>query len=145
MRIGLFIVASLFMTGCHKVTIDTGAAAGSKTYSTSSWYFINGLAGGKEINLSEHCSSGVSQMRSKMGLGGILINSLTLGMVSKVDITITCAASASGSAPEKAPVVEMPAAEEPAEEAAPEAEAEATKAEATEAAPETAEQEATPE
>ena len=73
-----------------------------------------------------------------MGLGGILINSLTLGMVSKVDITITCAASASGSAPDKAPVMEMPAAEEPAEEAA-------LEAEATEAAPEAAEQEATPE
>ena len=133
MRIGLFIVASLFISGCHKVTIDTGAAAGSKTYNTSSWYFINGLAGGKEINLSEHCSSGVSQMSSKMGLGGILINSLTLGMVSKVDITVTCAASASGGASEKSPVVE------PAEVAALEAETEATEAETTEPAHEAAE------
>ena len=140
MRIGLFLVATLFMTGCHKVTIDTGAAAGSKTYNTSSWYFINGLAGGKEINLSEHCSSGVSQMSSKMGLGGLLINAFTLGMVSKLDITITCAASASSSAP--APIkaeATAPIAEETT--AAPEAEA----VEATEPAPEAAEQAATPE
>ena len=138
MRIGLFLVATLFMTGCHKVTIDTGAAAGSKTYNTSSWYFINGLAGGKEINLSEHCSSGVSQMNSKMGLGGLLINAFTLGMVSKLDITITCAASASGSAPAPAKALEA-IAEETAE--APETDS----VEATELAPEAAEQEATPE
>lgn len=90
MRTGL-LISALLLTGCQKVTMHTGLAQGSQTYNTSAWFVLNGLFGHKEVNLDEHCPNGVSKMQSEVGITGLAISMLTLGMVTKVDITLQCA------------------------------------------------------
>ena len=93
MRTGL-LISALMLSGCHKVSMNTGLATGQQSYNTTAWYFLNGLIGNKEINLKEHCPNGASQMKSEVGIGGLVISALTIGMVSKLDITVQCASEA---------------------------------------------------
>lgn len=92
-RLGLALTLAL-VAGCMKTTVKMGAPAGTTTEHTAK-FFLGGLVGEENFNLSELCPQGVSKIEESEQFKDIALSCVTCSIYSPRTVRITCA---SGSA-----------------------------------------------
>ena len=100
-RIATFGVVALFLSaGCYHATIDTGRTPSTVTIEkhwASGW--IYGLVPPSTIETAQKCPSGVAKVETQLSFANQLVNFLTLGIYTPMDVTVTCAQGGTGSLP----------------------------------------------
>jgi Bor protein len=87
------------LSGCYHATVETGAKPSTVMVEkkwASGWIF--GLVPPKTIETQAKCNTGVSKVETQLSFLNMLVSALTLNIYSPMDIRVTCAEGASGSA-----------------------------------------------
>lgn len=92
------IIASLILAGavlpaCYHATIDTGLNPGTQVVGdkwANGWIF--GLVPPDLFEAGEECSSGVARVETQLSFLNQLVNLITLGIYTPMQIDVTCAA-----------------------------------------------------
>jgi len=93
----LLLAAAL--VACYHATIDTGAKPSTITVEkrwASGWIF--GLVPPKTVETASQCTSGVAKVETQLSFLNGLVSLLTLSIYTPMDIRVTCAEGASGTA-----------------------------------------------
>jgi hypothetical protein len=100
-RIGKFaVVALLLSAGCYHATIDTGLTPSTvqiEKHWASGW--IYGLVPPSTIETAAKCPSGVAKVETQLSFANQLVDFLTLGIYTPMDVTVTCAQRGTSSLP----------------------------------------------
>ena len=86
------VVAST--TACYHATVDTGLAPSTQTVEkgwASGW--IYGLVPPSTVETASKCPNGVSKVSTQLTFPNQLVNFLTLGIYTPMEIIATCAAA----------------------------------------------------
>ena len=100
--ITLFIALTV-LSGCFHATIETGLTPSTKVLEkkwASSW--IYGLVPPKTVETASRCPDGVAKVETQRSFLNQVVEILTLGIYTPMDIRVTCALPAGTSAPEGA-------------------------------------------
>jgi len=93
-------VLFLLSAGCYHASIETGMKPGSdrieKEWAAS---FAWGLVPPDTIEAKSKCTSGVSKVETQHSFLNGLVGTVTLGIYTPMDLTVTCAAAGSASIP----------------------------------------------
>lgn len=87
------------LSGCYHATIETGAKPSTATVEkkwASGWVF--GLVPPKTLETQAKCGTGVSKVETRLSFLNMLVSALTLNIYTPMDIRVTCAEGAAGSA-----------------------------------------------
>lgn len=93
------IALCLCLGGCYHATIETGAKPSAVTIEkhwASGWIF--GLVPPKTVETASKCPSGVAKVETQLSFLNGLVSILTLSIYTPMDIRVTCAESATGTA-----------------------------------------------
>jgi hypothetical protein len=94
-------VVALFLTSAfYHATIDTGRTPSTVTIEkhwASGW--IYGLVPPSTIETAQKCPSGVAKVETQLSFANQLVNFLTLGIYTPMDVKVTCAQGGTGSLP----------------------------------------------
>ena len=110
-------VAAMSTTACYHAVIETGRPASSEVIDQPwAMSFVYGLVPPPAVNTASRCPNGVAKVETQHSFLNGLVAAVTFGIVTPIQITVTCASSgavrATGTA-DAAPVVEVaPAASE---------------------------------
>ena len=87
------ILAVVLCAGCYHATVETGAAPSNvvihKSFA-SGWIF--GLVPPSTIETQSRCPNGVAKVETQLSFVNQLVNFLTLGIYTPMEIKVTCAA-----------------------------------------------------
>jgi len=110
-RILIVSLTALLMTGCYKVTVETGAPPAPAQIDLP-WQmsFAAGLIPPPEVDTREQCPEGVSQVQTQRSFLNGLATAVTSNIISPLHVTVTCAAG-----PVTSPGRSAPGAAEPEE------------------------------
>jgi hypothetical protein len=92
--------AVLVSAGCYHATIDTGRTPSTVTIEkhwASGW--IYGLVPPSTIETAQKCPSGVAKVETQLSFANQLVNFLTLGIYTPMDVKVTCAQGGTSSLP----------------------------------------------
>jgi hypothetical protein len=87
-------VLVILATGCYHATIETGLQPGTQTLErkwANGW--ILGLVPPSTVETMERCPSGVARVETQLSFLNQLVNGLTFGIYTPMEIVVTCAAS----------------------------------------------------
>ncbi|MBA3257909.1 MAG: Bor family protein [Gemmatimonadales bacterium] len=90
-------LALFVLAGCYHATVDTGATPGPQTIRkpfASAW--IYGLVPPSTVETEARCPTGVARIETRRSLVNYLVNFLTLGIYTPMQIDVTCAAPIEG-------------------------------------------------
>lgn len=82
---------------CYHATVETGASPSNVTVEkawASGW--IYGLVPPSTVETASKCPNGVARIETQVSFANQLVNFLTLGIYSPMEIKVTCAAARSG-------------------------------------------------
>jgi hypothetical protein len=87
-------MAAMFSVGCYHATFETGLPASTQVVDKP-WAlsFIFGLVPPPELDVSSQCKNGVAKVETQSSLLNSLVGIVTIGIVTPMQITVTCAAS----------------------------------------------------
>ncbi len=94
-----FFALCITLGGCYHATIDTGAKPSTVTVEkqwASGWIF--GLVPPKTVETAAKCPSGIAKVETQVSFLNGLVSILTLSIYTPMDIRVTCAEPASGTA-----------------------------------------------
>ncbi|HEX6576075.1 MAG TPA: Bor family protein [Gemmatimonadaceae bacterium] len=100
-KLKFLVVAALFVSaGCYHATIDTGRTP-SPTKIEKHWAsgWIYGLVPPSTIETAQKCPSGVARVETQLSFANQLVNFLTFGIYTPMDIVVTCAQGGTSSLP----------------------------------------------
>ena len=103
-RILLIVFSLVVLPSCYHATIETGLAPGPQTIRdgfANAW--IYGLVPPSTVETMERCPNGVARIETRLSFVNQLVNFLTLGIYTPMEIVVTCAA---GQEQEDAPTVD---------------------------------------
>ncbi len=92
-KLRISLVAAVFaIAGCMTTTYNTGLPAGGEVKKDSAGFYLYGLMGQKDLNLSELCPNGVSTWKQFMGVGDVLLTCIACGglIYDSTSIEVTC-------------------------------------------------------
>ena len=93
MKKTLFVVAAaVALSGCYHATIETGLPPSPQTLENkwaSGW--IYGLVPPKTVETMQRCPNGVARVETQLSFANQLVNFLTLGIYTPMEIVVTCA------------------------------------------------------
>ena len=89
LRIAL-AAAAFAISGCMVTTYNTGLPAGGEVKKDGGSFYLRGLIGEKDLNLSELCPNGISTWKQFSGFGDIVFTACTFGLYSPSSIEVTC-------------------------------------------------------
>ncbi len=96
MLVALFLLS---LSGCYKTTfVNDTVPPGGEKHTERLGYFLWGIAGDHEIDTRELCKNDVREIVYEAGPLGVLVGTLTLGIVSLRNVDIECAGAATTSA-----------------------------------------------
>jgi hypothetical protein len=99
------LVTAVLLAGCYHATVETGASPSAQTVRksfASGW--IYGLVPPSTVETEARCPNGVARVETRLSFVNQLVNILTLGIYTPMQIDVTCAAGPSqGAAPAAAP------------------------------------------
>lgn len=80
-------------SACYHATIETGLPPGNQTLERP-WAlsFIAGLVPPPVVETAERCPNGVSKVETQLSFLNQVVNVLTFGILTPMDIRVTCAA-----------------------------------------------------
>lgn len=87
------IVATLLLAGCYHATVETGAPPSAQTIRksfASGW--IYGLVPPSTVETQARCPHGAARVETRLSFVNQLVNWLTLGIYTPMQIDVTCAA-----------------------------------------------------
>ena len=99
-RAVLALTAVVAMAGCYHATIETGLPPSPQTLEkhwATGW--IYGLVPPSTIETMERCPNGVAKVETQLSFANQLVNFLTFGIYSPMDIVVTCASGGTSDAP----------------------------------------------
>ena len=91
------------LAACYHATIETGLTPSTQVLErkwASGW--IYGLVPPKTVETASRCPDGVAKVETQLSFLNQLVNILTLGIYTPMDIRVTCALPAGASAPQGA-------------------------------------------
>ncbi len=89
----LFIIATLFLSGCYHARVTTGAEMSAHVVeNTFASGFIFGLVPPNVVNVASECTNGVAQVETRLSFVNMLVANLTMGIYTPMHIKVTCAA-----------------------------------------------------
>ncbi len=94
------VVALFFCAGCYHATVDTGLTPSTvkiEKHWASGW--IYGLVPPSTVETAQKCTSGVAKVETQLSFANQLVNFLTFGIYTPMDITVTCAQGRTSSLP----------------------------------------------
>lgn len=102
MKVGKLVVLAVLVAtsaGCYHANIDTGRTPSTVTVDKS-WAhgWIYGLVPPSTLETAQKCPSGVAKVETQLSFANQLVNFLTLGIYTPMEIKVTCAAATSASA-----------------------------------------------
>lgn len=99
-RIAAIALLALFSAGCYHATVDTGLTPSTVTVDKS-WAhgWIYGLVPPSTLETAQKCPNGVAKIDTQLSFANQLVNFLTFGIYTPMEIKVTCAAAKSASAP----------------------------------------------
>ena len=101
---------ALSTTACYHAVVETGRPASSNVVNEPwAMSFLYGLVPPKAVNAASQCSNGVAKVETQHSFLNGLVASLTFGLVTPMQITVTCAGS-SAAASDDASTVSVSAA-----------------------------------
>lgn len=85
-------------TGCYRADITTGLAPSGEVVEDE-WVlgFVNGLAIVDDVD-AEECTNGIARVMTRQSFLNVVINVLTGGIVSPMEVRVECAAAPAGAA-----------------------------------------------
>lgn len=99
-RIIAATVTVFLFTACYHATIETGLTPSTQTVEkhwAAGW--IYGLVPPSNVETMARCPNGVARVETQLSFTNQLVNMLTLGIYTPMDITVTCAATRTGTLP----------------------------------------------
>ncbi|MFQ6046480.1 MAG: Bor/Iss family lipoprotein [Gemmatimonadales bacterium] len=83
----------VLFSACYHATIETGLPPGNQTLERP-WAlsFIAGLVPPPVVETAERCPNGVSKVETQLSFLNQVVNVLTFGILTPMDIRVTCAA-----------------------------------------------------
>ncbi len=87
------VLAWTVLPACYHATIDTGLTPGTQMVSdewASAWVF--GLVPPDVVDAGAECANGVARVETQLSFLNQLVNFLTLGIYTPMQIDVTCAA-----------------------------------------------------
>lgn len=92
------IPAFVFSTGCYHAIIDTGRPPSGQIIERPwAMSFIYGLVPPPVVETAAKCPNGVARVETQWSFLNGLVNALTFGIVSPMDIRVSCASGGSAS------------------------------------------------
>ena len=93
MRRAIFVLAALtFTTGCYHAIIETGKPPSPQTVEKPwAFGFIYGIVPPPTTGTKAQCPNGVSKVETQMSFLNGLVGNLTFGILTPMDIKVTCA------------------------------------------------------
>lgn len=91
-RVILLFTAAILMQGCYHATVTTGlrpSAVKIEKKWASGW--IYGLVPPSTVETMGQCSAGVAQVETQLSFANQLVNFLTFGIYTPMEIVVTCA------------------------------------------------------
>lgn len=89
---------ALSTTACYHAVVETGRPASSNVINEPwAMSFLYGLVPPKAVNAASECSNGVAKVETQHSFLNGLVASLTFGLVTPMQITVTCAGSSAAS------------------------------------------------
>ena len=88
----LTAAVTLALCGCYHATIETGLSPSPQTLENkwaSGW--IYGLVPPKTVETMQRCPNGVARVETQLSFANQLVNFLTLGIYTPMEIVVTCA------------------------------------------------------
>lgn len=91
---------ALLSSACFHAVIETGLPAGTQVINQPmTMSFVDGLVAPAPVNVASRCPNGVARVETQHSFVNGLIGAVTLGIVTPMTITVTCAASRTSLAP----------------------------------------------
>ena len=92
-KIVLAALAVVCISGCYRVTVNTGATPAPKTIEKAwAFSFIYGLVPPAEIASKTECPQGVASVVTERSFLNGLVSNITYGILTPIHVTVTCAA-----------------------------------------------------
>lgn len=91
---------AFLLAGCYHATIETGLPPSPQTLENhwaSGW--IYGLVPPKTIETMQRCPNGVARVETQLSFANQVVNFITFGIYTPMDIVVTCAAKPTAEAP----------------------------------------------
>ena len=90
-RVGLACVIAL-TSACYHATVDTGLTPSTVTIEKA-WAngWIYGLVPPSPVETAQKCPNGVAKVETQLSFANQLVNFLTLGIYTPMEIKVTCA------------------------------------------------------
>lgn len=95
------VVALVVSVGCYHATIETGRPASTDVIAkpwASSW--IYGLVPPATVSAAAECPNGAARVETQISFLNGLVNVLTLGIYTPMNILVTCASAGTAHAPD---------------------------------------------
>jgi len=90
-------LAAFLLTGCYRVTIDTGAPqAPAQIDRPWQMSFAAGLIPPPELNTQADCPQGVSQVQTQRSFLNVLAAGVTSSIITPMHVTVLCASGPVG-------------------------------------------------
>ncbi|MCC7133911.1 MAG: Bor family protein [Gemmatimonadales bacterium] len=99
LRATLSFALSALLGGCYHATVTTGLTPSTVTIEkpfASSWVY--GLVPPDPVETAEQCPAGVAKVETRLSFLNQLVNFLTIGIYTPMEIKVTCAARTSADA-----------------------------------------------
>jgi hypothetical protein len=93
-KVMLALASAAVLAGCYHATVETGLPPSPQTIEkkwASGW--IYGLVPPATIETMQRCPNGVARVETQLSFANQLVNFLTLGIYTPMEIVVTCAAS----------------------------------------------------
>jgi len=89
----MLVAASLVLsTGCYHATVNTGLAPSPQTVEKPwAMSFIAGLIPPSTVETVAQCPKGVAKVETRLSFLNMLVSGLTGGIVTPMEIKVTCA------------------------------------------------------
>lgn len=94
----LVLVLVTATTGCYRATVDTGLQpSGEEIREDWAHSYIGGLVPPTTVETAARCPDGVARVETHLSFLNMVVNIVTLGIYSPMNIRVQCAAPGSGS------------------------------------------------
>jgi Bor protein len=104
------VLAAIVSTGCYHAVIETGRpASGEMIHQPWAMSFAWGLVPPPVVETASKCPNGVARVETQWSFLNGLVNAVTFGIVTPMDIMVSCASRGSAMAAIPASAFETPA------------------------------------
>ncbi len=84
------LLAAALSTGCYRNTYTTGLSQGGGTYVQKAPYFLWGLIGQKDVDMTDVCPDGAAWFQNRADFVDGLLTIVTLGIYTPLTIEVRC-------------------------------------------------------